>query len=333
MTTKYIFTSTDIVYDGRLEDEPFPSKKKYSIPDASPINSYGKSKFAFEEAIRGSSLPCSIVLRLSNMLGSTSPYTSSSIGKKFFQWLYENLKSKSQVKLRYDEYRSFVYVEDVISIIESIVDSDVDVIRAAIANSSSGSMVPRISRSVSGFVDVINSSGISSISISGECCHGVFNVGGPHGLSRLELAYILSKKLNIDLVLPEEDLKRIEDKVRSAERRSASASSSKGESSQENCDFIDQTDKILAEFLAGHKQKLHGEVQSDIGTEAGAAASSQWLVGVESSNEVTTSLVRSPRCIVMDSVETERVFGVKFTSIVDASGEIIQALTSVLSPL
>ena len=52
-----------------------------------------------------------------------------------------------------------------------------------------------------------------------ECSHGVFNVGGPDGLSRLELAYILARHLKVDLVLPEEDLKRIEDKVSSKKRQ------------------------------------------------------------------------------------------------------------------
>ncbi len=226
------------------------------------------------------------------MLGSIAPYTSSAVGKKFFQWLYENLKAKSQVKLRYDEYRSFVFVEDVVSVIKSILLSNIEELQTNIRSSSA------------------QNNGCQG-------CHGVFNVGGPEGMSRLELAYILTKHLNIDLEVSSDDLKRIEGKIGHKEL---------SESAHDN-----GTDTLLSEFF-GEKIKRTSDKSNSkyISDELNKGGRDQWRVGLEGSKEIV-SLAASPRCIIMDSSETERVFGVRFTSIAVAARAIIDVLSKELA--
>lgn len=150
----YIFTSTDLVYNGN-------SQANGKLTE-DPINQYGKSKLAFEEDVL--SLKYGIVLRLSNMIGTVAPYLPG--GCKFLQFLVESAAQRSKIDLRYDEYRSFVLVSDVVAVFSQIF-SHFNTYK------SQWEKMPSKDK--------------------------IFNVGGPVGYSRLQLAGIVSRALGIHL--------------------------------------------------------------------------------------------------------------------------------------
>jgi dTDP-4-dehydrorhamnose reductase len=123
--------------------------------DPDPQTVYGSTKLAFEHLVL--ELKNGIVLRLSNMLGPN--YCFKPVGVKFLQFLTESYHKRDYIGLRYDEIRSFVRVYDVVLLIKLIV------------NKYTGALFGRSSESAS--------------------FNGIFNVGGPHGLSRLEVAKLV----------------------------------------------------------------------------------------------------------------------------------------------
>lgn len=92
----FIFTSTDLVYDG----EHAPYEVGVSEPP-SPFTAYGKTKAAFERDV--GTLENSIVLRLSNMIGPTFLYQK--VGVKFLEWLTDVLATREYVGLLHDQIR------------------------------------------------------------------------------------------------------------------------------------------------------------------------------------------------------------------------------------
>lgn len=142
----FIYTSTDLVYDGEKGTMYSPHDEAF------PRTVYGQSKLAFEEQIL--KLQRGIVLRLSNMIGPKYAYQPA--GCKFMQWLVESFRSRTVVGLRHDEIRSFVFVYDVTRLICQII-------------------LQHVSQPSGGHVS------------------GVYNVGGPQGLSRLDLARIVAE--------------------------------------------------------------------------------------------------------------------------------------------
>lgn len=144
-STLFIFTSTDLVYDGEL-GSPYIVKCHEAIPETM----YGKSKLQFEKLV--CELKNHVVLRLSNMIGPKFVFEAN--GCKFMQWLYESYRSREFVGLRDDEIRSFVYVDDIVKLIRNIVHHFYN-------------------------NDVFPS--------------GIYNAGGPDGLSRLDLGRILAQ--------------------------------------------------------------------------------------------------------------------------------------------
>ncbi len=107
-------------------------------------------------------LPNSYCLRLSNMVGK--PFVYQPAGEKFLQFLWNSFRSRKDIGLKADEKRSFVHIEDVNTVILRLV-------QAYLSNS----------------IDTT--------------CDRVLNVGGPQGLSRLELAGILAKSQKIHFVV------------------------------------------------------------------------------------------------------------------------------------
>jgi dTDP-4-dehydrorhamnose reductase len=154
-TCTVIFTSTDLVYDG--ERAPYSPDTDISAANP-PVNMYGASKLACERLMLG--YPRAVVLRLSNMIGP--PCAFKHTGVKFLEWLHGAYLKREYVGLRSDELRSFVYVQDVVSVVAVIV--------TAVANRSSGAAAD-----------------VELDSIIGR----VLNVGGPRGMSRLELGELL----------------------------------------------------------------------------------------------------------------------------------------------
>ena len=90
----FIFTSTDLVYDG----EHAPYEVGASL---SPLTTYGKTKAAFEQDVL--TLENGIVLRLSNMLGP--PFKYQKVGCKFFQFLNEAFATREYIGLLHDQIR------------------------------------------------------------------------------------------------------------------------------------------------------------------------------------------------------------------------------------
>jgi len=166
----FIFSSTDMVYDG--EHAPYAEQlEEYNQSDEcpsypSPVNVYGESKLTFEQSIL-SELPNGIVLRLSNMIGP--PFVFQPAGEKFLQWLYNAYTHRSYIGLKDDEIRSFVAVDDVVIVIEKLTSM----------------FFERNSK------------------ISWSPQHRVLNVGGPHGLSRLQVAEILCQEMKCVMLASE----------------------------------------------------------------------------------------------------------------------------------
>lgn len=162
----FIFTSTDMVYDG--ESPPY-----HVIQSAiqKPVNIYGESKLAFEHLVT-TRLNNSTVLRLSNMIGP--PYVYRFCGEKFMQFLYKSYNQSPRVYLglKTDEIRCFVYVQDVNQIITQL---------------------------IAGHFRITDCTSLLDTALSGGDCkrprreNRVLNVGGPKGLSRLQVAEALCK--------------------------------------------------------------------------------------------------------------------------------------------
>ena len=137
--TRLVFCSTDLCYNG--VHPPFLG----THPDALslPLNIYAQSKLAGERDALAC-VPDCLVLRLSNMIGPG--------GGKFLDFLRASMASGAVTGLRADERRSFVWVEEVCTLLCQI---------AALQDDA----------------------GIS----------GVYNVGGPEGLTRLQLGLLLAE--------------------------------------------------------------------------------------------------------------------------------------------
>jgi len=121
--TKFIFLSTDQVYDGF--DAPYKE-----ADETGPINLYGKSKLAFETKLlacdKTKILP--IILRSSLILGGITPLGSCR-KQSFLQFVQERLSSQTETGFFYNEYRNVVYVGDIVQIIHYFIHNklnDVD---------------------------------------------------------------------------------------------------------------------------------------------------------------------------------------------------------------
>ena len=85
---------------------------------------------------------------------------------KFYDFLRDSIDARKFIGLRSDEYRSFVNVDDVVCLIMKIIDIE-----------RAGTGLPT----------------------------GVFNVGGPQGLSRLELAQCLAEVMGVEMEVAESE--------------------------------------------------------------------------------------------------------------------------------
>lgn len=99
-STVMIFLSTDLVFDGRAGG--------YSeLSETSPVNEYGRSKVEAERLVLRR--PWSVVARTAKVYGSGSPFHPC-----FIDWMRKRFESGSQVPLFYDEFRSHIYIGDVV---------------------------------------------------------------------------------------------------------------------------------------------------------------------------------------------------------------------------
>lgn len=111
---KIIFLSTDQIYNG--VNAPYNEDDER---EESPVNTYGETKLAFERALLLSSNTQQrsvICLRSSLILGPKTPWECRK--QSFLQFAQEALLAKhKKTDIFTDEYRSVIYVQDVIRII------------------------------------------------------------------------------------------------------------------------------------------------------------------------------------------------------------------------
>lgn len=174
-TCLFLFTSTDMVYDGNH----FPYHVEGNI-HFSPVNVYGFSKLDFEKNVL--SLENGIVFRLSNMIGSTYPFSSLSYGNnKFLQWIYNSFKQRDFIGLKDKEVRSFVWIGDVLNILNLTIQAYYN----EMFNENK-------STSVMNMKSILSS-------------RRIFNIGGPYAMSRLDIAIELCKLMNVKLFIKSKD--------------------------------------------------------------------------------------------------------------------------------
>eukprot|EP00933_Yihiella_yeosuensis_P074349 TRINITY_DN83250_c0_g1_i1.p1 TRINITY_DN83250_c0_g1~~TRINITY_DN83250_c0_g1_i1.p1 ORF type:complete len:327 (-),score=53.99 TRINITY_DN83250_c0_g1_i1:71-1051(-) len=107
----FIHFSTDIVFDGD------PSKLYNEDSETLPVNTYGKIKAHFDDYLKACTSPACVVLRPTNIVGPIPPYPSASNGgTKFLQWLDGRLRTDAPSNLFDDEYRNYVWVEDLVDV-------------------------------------------------------------------------------------------------------------------------------------------------------------------------------------------------------------------------
>ncbi|HEX2867209.1 MAG TPA: NAD(P)-dependent oxidoreductase [Ignavibacteriales bacterium] len=110
---KMIYTSTDLVYDGRCgvmlkEDAPL-----------NPVTLYAETKLLGEEALKSETSDY-IILRTALLYGMGLCHA-----KCHFQQMYESLKEGKPVRLFYDQYRTPLSLSDAASVIEALIRKDI----------------------------------------------------------------------------------------------------------------------------------------------------------------------------------------------------------------
>jgi len=107
--------STDIVYEGD------PNLVYDEESATNPVNVYGRVKADMDEFLKSLTPPPHVViLRPSNILGPQHPYFKSG-GTKFLQWLDGRLRANETSSLFMDEFRNYVWVEDLVAVVSKLV--------------------------------------------------------------------------------------------------------------------------------------------------------------------------------------------------------------------
>jgi dTDP-4-dehydrorhamnose reductase len=104
-STHFIFCSTDLVFDG--------SKGAYIEKDiVSPVMRYGWTKAEAEKYVAEAEIP-SLILRISLIYGTPAPSGKGG----FIKWCLGGLQKGEKVKSFIDEYRTPIYLGDLVNII------------------------------------------------------------------------------------------------------------------------------------------------------------------------------------------------------------------------
>ncbi|MGC9330068.1 MAG: SDR family oxidoreductase, partial [Candidatus Hinthialibacter sp.] len=106
--TLFVYISTDLVFDG--ERAPYREKD-----DVHPISVYGHSKLEAERAV-GKYWPNHVILRTALLYGPPNPFGRGS----FLQWMDAGLQCRESLNLFKDEFRTPVYVGDVVRAVEAL---------------------------------------------------------------------------------------------------------------------------------------------------------------------------------------------------------------------
>jgi dTDP-4-dehydrorhamnose reductase len=168
-----------MVYDGFQ-----PPYLESAAAVCSPINVYGATKLSCESQV--TQLRRGVVLRLSNMIGPSFVYKAFG-GDKFLRWLFKAFQMRSFVGLKDREVRSFVWVQDVVALINTIAEMFIKAPAPVAVETPVLNLNARDGLDESALDVVLRSSG------------KIYNVGGPLPLSRLSLAARMSSLLGVDL--------------------------------------------------------------------------------------------------------------------------------------
>ncbi len=111
--TRMIYLSTDFVFDGQRGGYE-------EVDDTFPSTRYGKSKRLAEDVIYHGPNSPNTILRLSLVYGFGKGPSRGFIG-----WLTDSLAANRPVTLFTDEYRTPVYIEDVVDILDEVVEHEI----------------------------------------------------------------------------------------------------------------------------------------------------------------------------------------------------------------
>jgi dTDP-4-dehydrorhamnose reductase len=161
-----IFLSTDQVYDGR---QSFSKESD----TANPINEYGKSKLEAERKIQSQWAHNHIILRSSLIYGKEPPVAAVD-RSLFLQFIDEKLASGQETSFFNDEWRSAVYVEDIIRVCKLFIEASV------------------------AFNTKTEAAGPEKIATTSTRGFHVFNMGGPERLSRVDMAKLVAEVRGYD---------------------------------------------------------------------------------------------------------------------------------------
>ncbi|MFB3904435.1 MAG: NAD(P)-dependent oxidoreductase [Acidobacteriota bacterium] len=110
LETRFIYLSTDLVFDG--------ARGRYSESDAiNPVNFYGQTKAEGEQAVLGR--PGAVVVRLCLSYGPATPFSAG------FSGVMRGLLDSGQpVRLFVDQYRTPIYVGDIVQGLERLIEKE-----------------------------------------------------------------------------------------------------------------------------------------------------------------------------------------------------------------
>ena len=104
---------------------------------------------------------------------SGAPYKYHPAGAKFLEWLYGAYTRREYVGLKQQEIRSFVHVQDVVKVIMSLMETYAS--------------------------KTMSLKGVEGV--EENICNKVYNMGGPHNMSRLDVARQLCRVLGTELIV------------------------------------------------------------------------------------------------------------------------------------
>jgi dTDP-4-dehydrorhamnose reductase len=110
INAKLVFFSSDQVFDG--------TKGRYGEEDElNPLNTYGKQK-AMAEKIITDSLDNWLILRASHI------YAWSQGSDNFISWVIDELKSRREIQISYDQFVTPIHVENFVDILIKLLEND-----------------------------------------------------------------------------------------------------------------------------------------------------------------------------------------------------------------
>ena len=135
-TTRFVFLSTDQVYDGA--GAPY-----VETDEAKPVNLYGQTKLDFEKILLEERKMLAVALRSSLILGPETPIGACR-KQTFLQFVVDRLRNKQETQFFTDEYRNVVFVEDVCRQIQYFIDNGISSEEAGIFNMGGADRVSRL---------------------------------------------------------------------------------------------------------------------------------------------------------------------------------------------